>query len=497
LLVASDLESSHNVAALRIKDAIDPRGITPKEPGRLVLVSPRWGEMADFAEPFDGVWLQPRPGYEAATLAAIGRRLMENPEVVRDVRGAGVDSMDILWDAPTEVPGVPGDKMELAVQILLEAVLDRDSVFSAVYAPDPIGSAMAAETAKAVANLSLIVQGPRASQSLHVLPTEVNAWGFRDMGAAPDVLPGLRLIEDGAGEDGSPNAEGLDFNGVIEGALAGRVKAVVVVGDNPLLWAPARRRVREALEKLDCLVVIDSLPTETARAATVVLADVPTYGKDGTYTTADRRVVRLQSAIASLGEARPAWESLAELGRRLAEKLSVAADLDYPDPSAVMDEITFAAAYAGTRYDELLSGKVRPSLDGAGQGLSKGALRPVALPEEASTDGGLILITGRTLYTSLDGAGIRSPDADKLHREEYVELNPADAEPLGIHAGEEVVLTDGSAEMRIRVALSAAVPPGVAFVPLLYDGGAVTALFPPDDASFRLPHVRVAVPQPA
>ena len=485
LVVASDLESSHNVAALRVKDAIDPRGIVPKEPGRLVLLSPRWGELADFAEPYDGVWLQPRPGYEAATLAAIGRRLLEDPEVVRDVRGAGVDNMDALQDAPPEVPGVPPEKLDEAVEVLRQATFDRDTVFSAVYAPDPIGAAAAAETARAVANLAVIVRGPRAAQSLCLLPTEANAWGLRDMGAAPDVLPGLQPAE---GE------EGLDFNGIVEGALAGRVKALLVVGDNPLLWAPARRRVREALEKLDCLVVIDSLPTETARLAHVVLADVPTYGKDGTYTTADRRVVRLQPAMAVPGEARPAWESLYRLGQRLAEKLSVAASMDYSGPAAVMDEIAFSAAYAGTRYSELLSGQVRVS---PGPQPGKATLRPIVLPTEDEPDGALVLTTGRTLYTSLEGASIRSPEADKLHREEFVELNPADAEPVGIRTGDEVMLTDGTAELRIRAALSAAVPPGVAFVPLLYDGGAVTDLFPPDDASFRLPRVRVAVPQPA
>ena len=160
-----------------------------------------------------------------------------------------------------------------------------------------------------------------------------------------------------------------------------------------------------------------------------------------------------------------------------------------------MDEIaSLAPAYAGASYDRLRSGKTRalPS-----EAPTRAALQPVSVNGQAPADGLLTLVTGRSLYTSLEGAALRSPEADKLHREESVEINPADAAALNVRQGEEVVLVNGSAELAIAASITDAVPPGVVYVPLYYRGGAITALFPPDDGRPLLPQVRVAVRQPA
>jgi predicted molibdopterin-dependent oxidoreductase YjgC len=282
---------------------------------------------------------------------------------------------------------------------------------------------------------------------------------------------------------------------MIEAARQGRLKALVVVGDNFFLWAPGRQVVREALEGLDFLLVIDGLMTETAERAHVLLADVPTYGKDGTYTSADRRVLRLKAALAPLGEAQPAWLSLRELGRRLAEKLSVSVKLEAEGPEALMREVaSLVPAYAGARYDRLQSGRTRALPPEAP---ARVAFQEVSAAGEAAAEGLLTLVTGRSLYTSLEGAALRSPEADKLHREESVEINPADAAALNVRQGEEVVLVNGGAELAIAASVTEAVPPGVVYVPFYYAGGAVTALFPPDDGRPLLPQVRVAVRQPA
>jgi predicted molibdopterin-dependent oxidoreductase YjgC len=253
--------------------------------------------------------------------------------------------------------------------------------------------------------------------------------------------------------------------------------------------------VREALEALDFLLVIDSLMTETAELADVVLADVATYGKDGTYTSADRRVLRLKAALAPVGDARPAWLSLRELACRLAEKLSATANLGAEGPEAVMDEVaSLVPAYAEAAYGCLQSGKTRalpPEVP------ARPAFQEAGAAGEAPAEGLLTLVTGRSLYTSLEGAALRSSEADKLHREESVEINPADAAALRVRQGEEVVLVNGSAELAIAASITDAVPPGVLYVPLYYGGGAVNSLFPPDDGRPLLPQVRVAVRQPA
>jgi predicted molibdopterin-dependent oxidoreductase YjgC len=493
VVVADDLESSHNVAALRVKDAVVRQG------ARLVVVSPRYGEVCDFAE----VWVRPQPGGEAAALAAIAAALAAHTGTPDGVEGT-LPSGDLLGrPAGPSAGGAESEAVQRAADLLASAAADPQANLAFLFAPGPIGRFAAGQTARTAANLAILCRGREAHNSFYSLPAEANVNGARDMGVAPDLLPGLRPLDDAAARDtfrqpwGAevPSEAGIDFWGMMEAARQGSLKALMVVGDNPFLWVPGRQAVREALEALDFLLVIDGLMTETAERAHVVLADVPTYGKDGTYTSADRRVLRLKAAVAPQRDAQPAWLSLRELGRRLAEKLSRDVKLDVDGPEAIMEEIaSLVPAYAGAPYDRLRSGKTRV-LPAEAPALA--AFQPVSVAAEAPSDELLTLVTGRSLYTSLEGAAIRSPEADKLHREESVEINPVDATALNVCQGEEVVLVNGDAELALAASITDAVPPGVIYLPLYYGGGAVTALFPPDDGQPLLPQVRVAVRQPA
>src|SRR5205814_1416663 len=91
------------------------------------------------------------------------------------------------------------------------------------------------------------------------------------------------------------------------------LKAMIVLGDNPLMFAPDRARVERALASLELLIVIDSELTDTAKMAHIVFADVPSYGKTGTYTNGERRVNRMHAAVEALGDARPALLALTDL----------------------------------------------------------------------------------------------------------------------------------------------------------------------------------------
>ena len=94
----------------------------------------------------------------------------------------------------------------------------------------------------------------------------------------------------------------------------------------------------------------------------------------------------------------------------------------------------------------------------------------------AAPSGSLLLTTGRTLFTSLEGAAMHASDADKLHREEFVELHPADAAALRIDDESDVTLVTANGELTIRCKISDRVLEGVAFVPYSHDGGAVCGL---------------------
>ena len=466
LAVAEDLESSHNVACLRLKDAVVRNG------ARLVVVSARCGELCDFAE----VWLRPRPGEEAAVVAALAA-------AVQAAKGAPA----------TERPPVPAavrESLARAADLLTAAAGDEAwAPLSVLYALPHFGSEAAGAITAALANVAVACCGEEAPEALFVLPQEANVWGLRDAGGSPELLPGYRPAQ---GEAACremerlwgfplPSARGLAFREMLGD---GRLKALVVLNDNPLMLAPNQRALRRRLEELEFLAVIDTLATDTAHLAHVVLPDVGPYVKEGTVTSADRRVLRLHAATAPQGEAQPAWRILGELGSRLAQRLRAGEiRINYADPAAIMDEMAQAVPlYRNATYRELDCGTQQP-LDGLRPKTS--VLQPVPavpLPEGE----GFLLSTGRGLYTSYEGAALHSPEADKLHREEFVEMSPADAAALGLADGDEVVLRNGAGELTIRVRLTEAVQPRMLYVPLYYDGGAVSALFEDDSAVTRV-----------
>jgi len=448
ICIADDLESSHNVAALRIKDAVAGHPAAPRS-GRLLLVSAFNGEMADFAEPYDGAWLRPRPGAEAQVVDALAKG---------DV-GAEVAMPDLM----------SGDEEQ--ARSILDVARDTAKRISIVYAPSPVDAQAAANGARAAANLAIALRGEKAAASLYVLPAEANVNGARDMGVDPLRGPG----------SATPAQPGMTFDEMVDAAIDGKLKAMVVVGDNPLMFAPGRARVEQALAALDLLVVVDSLLTDTAKAAHVVFADVPSYAKTGTYTNAERRVNRLHAALGALGDARPALLALTDLanaigGRRVAGE--TAGTWTYAHPDAVTDEI--AATVPG--YGRFSSGFSAWGKARVASQPSKTETQPVAAAAPKTADGELLLTTGRTLYTSLEGAAVRSPAADKLHREECVELHPADAASLRVKDGDEVALVTARGELSLRCAVTDRVPEGVAFVPSYHDGGAVMRLLGRDGA---------------
>ena len=215
-----------------------------------------------------------------------------------------------------------------------------------------------------------------------------------------------------------------------------------------------------------------------------------TYAKDGTYTSADRRVLRRARAEQPIGDQRTAIDMLTLLAAGLRASLSKAFLEPGTDAQSVMNEASaMVSGYESANYASLQSGVTRalPATP------TSTTLQAVSLPEMPQTGGGRLLLTSyRTLYTSLEGASIHSPEADKLHREEFLELNPADAGALGIDQNRPVIVSNGAQELELSAALSDAVAPGSVMLPLYYDGGAVNRLLPSVDGVLTTVTVRPA-----
>ncbi len=447
IVVGGDIEESHQVISLRVKDALVKHG------AKLVLVSPRWGELVDFA----AVWLQPLPGAEAATVQA-------------------------LADAGAAEPaGVDGERLEAARALLAErlpqaapaAGEDEDGAAEGspacaiVFAPGALSAEAAGAQAAACANLAITALGDRAAHGLHYLPTDANVLGISDMGVAP-------------GEGGR------SFPEIIEGARDGEIRALLIHDDNPLLNAPGSDDVRAALSAVEVLVVIDSLRSTAAQHANVVLAELPFFAKDGTITTGDRRITRQRPAAQPRRDERDGVAILTALGNALG------AGFAYESAGEVMAEA--AARLEGyAPHEAVRSGSTRALSASPASGASA---QPLPASASEATDG-LRLIADRSLYTSWEGASLRSEEADKLHREESLLINPADAEPLGVRSGDELVLANGANEVRIAAQLDDGVPPGVVYASRYFDGGALMALFPLRGAPDGAARVLVRALQPA
>jgi predicted molibdopterin-dependent oxidoreductase YjgC len=433
--IATDLEESHQVVAVRMRDAVT------KRQARIVLISPRWSVLDRWAHAV----LRVRPGGEAEAAQALAEGRHNPPS------------------------GVNGAQWLRAVNALTEAKAKDagEHLASVVYAPNGVDGAYAGEAAKAAANLAIAVAGERAAHHLHYLPTDANVNGIADMGIAP-----------GNG--------GMSFPEIIEAAQRGEIRALILHDDNPLLNAPGTPAIEAALQNLEALVVIDSVRSTAAEHATAVLAEVPFFAKEGSLTNADQRIIRQRPARGAHEEGRDGVEILVRLANGLGASLGFGSAADVANE--IGSRIEGYTSWAGRMVDPR---DVRVIDDRESY---RANTQPAA--SNGAADEGIAVFTSRPLYTSWDGASIRSEQADKLGREQAAWVNPADAEAAGVRDGDAIALSNGTQEVALIVRLDDGVAPGTAYVPHYYDGGVVMALFPLGGAPAAT-SVRIMALQPA
>ena len=392
VVVADDLEESHNVASVRIKDAV------VHQKAKLIVIGALRSELVDFA----AAWIRPAGGEEghaAAELAeAIGGKASANPEINA--------AAALLKDAP------------------------RDETF-VVCAPNPVSPARAGSMTGGAANIAVALFGNAASEHLVVLPSEVNVHGLQDLGIAM------------TGKD-DPLA-----------GLAG----LLVIRDDPTMRLPA---AVEALAAIGTVVVIDNVLSETAKRASVVIAEGRAYASNGTYTQGDFRVQLLSAAVKPEGEAVTLFGALRGLGESLGVELP-------SNPDATLQAIARELPQYQPAADLIVGEGVRLKVVGTG----KGTIVPVAV---ATSKDGMRVITGRDLYTAADAASLHHPEAEKLHRYDRIQVSEEDGLRLGLHSGDEVSLNAGGASLRAKVTVTERVPEGSVFLSSLLQGGAVAGM---------------------
>ena len=360
-------------------------------------------------------------------------------------------------------------------------------------------STQGTETVNCINNLALLTGNiGRIGAAPLSITGQCNAMGTREAGFTSG-LPGYRKFESepdrrelatliGVDADLIPEERGHAYPDIIQAILDGKIKGLWVVATNPLVSYPNQRKLREAFSRLEFLVVQDCFhPTPTSELAHLVLPASGWGEKEGTYTNSERRVSKVNRAVEPPGEARSDFEIFLAIARRL--------DVDrllfpgWREPRDAFEEWRRVSRgrlcdYSGITYERLAEGPVQwPSTEDDPHGGArlyrdgtfptddgKAVLYCVSSelpPEEADVEYPFLLNTGRTVehwHTRTKTGKI--PILEKSAPEAWIEINPRDAERLGIDSHDRVAVTSRRGRIdAIRARITSIVGPGQVFIP--------------------------------
>ena len=476
-VAGSNTTEQHPVIGRKMLKMIREKGT------KLIVADPRRIELCDAAV----LHLQQRPGTDVALFNGIMYEILANGWEDRAYVDARTENFEpfremVMMFPPeraAEITGVPAEKIREAARLLAEN--KPTAVFWAMGITQHTTGTMNVMT---LANLQMLLGNIGVpGGGVNPLRGQNNVQGACDLGALSNVYPGYQRVTDPAhkakfeqawGVEGLPDKVGLTIVEMINAAHAGDLKALYVMAENPMTSDPDLNHVREALERLDFLVVQDIFMTETAKFADVILPGACFAEKEGTFTNTERRVQRIRKAVAPPGVARPDWEILCDVATTMGYPMA------YPSPAAIQDEIAAVTPiYGGVRYWRLDAGESLqwPVRDDAHPGTpilhvgtftrGKGLFtaNDHVEPRECPTaEYPFTMTTGRVLYHWHGGSQTRrSQNLMALYPEPQIELHPDDASRLGIAEGDWVKVASRRGEFVARAWLTDRVALGLVF----------------------------------
>jgi formate dehydrogenase alpha subunit len=479
-VIGSNTTECHPIIGAAIKRAVLSGKTT------LIVADPRTIELTEFAQ----VHMQQKGGTDVALINAMMHVILaeglEDAEFIHE-RAEGIEDLRQAVEPYTpemaaKITGVPAEKIVESARAYAKA-----AAASIVYSMGITQHTTGTDNVLSLANLAMLTGHiGRPGTGVNPLRGQNNVQGACDLGALPNVYPGYQKVDDpasrekfekGWGATLSPDV-GLTVVEMLNAAAEGDLKALYVMGENPMLSDPDTNHVEEGLRNLAFLVVQDIFLSETAELADVVLPAASFAEKDGTFTNTERRVQRVRKALEAPGRARPDWHILCDLARRMGYPMA------YDHPSDIQDEIaSLTPSYGGIAYDRLEAGGLQwpcPDRDHPGtpylhkgtfaRGLGKfhavEFLPPKELPDEAYP---FVLSTGRILQHFHTGTMSRRSDVlDKLVSVGAIEIHPDDAARLGIADSDTVRVASRRGEIELPARVTERVAPGTTFLAFHY-----------------------------
>ncbi len=375
-----------------------------------------------------------------------------------------------------------------------------------LYAKAPVGSIIycmgitqhstGTDNVKSLANLAMLC-GNMGIQGGGVNPLrgQNNVQGACDMGGLPNVFSGyqpitnldvVKSMEAAWDVKGLPDKPGDTVTQLLPKADEGILKALYIIGENPMLSDPDLNHTEESLKNLDFLVVQDIFLTETAKLADVVLPSACFAEKDGTFTNTERKVQRVRRAVNPPGEAKQDWEITCEIATRMGYAMS------YESSEAIFEEIAkLTASYAGISYARIEYEGLHwpcPAPEHPGTPIlhvgeftcGKGnfhAIEYIPPAELADQKYPLFLTTGRILYHYHTGTmTMKSDGLNECAPECFAEISFEDANKYGLTQGERIKVTSRRGEIEARARVSDKILPGNIFIPFHYAQAAANRL---------------------
>ena len=504
LVVGANPSESHPVVGARIKQA-HRRG-TP-----LIVIDPRRTELARLAD----FHLQLHPGTNVALLNGLGHVIAKEGLLDEAFIGTRTEGLtDWLETVATCTPEKTEQLTGVPAALICEAAR-RYAASGASFCVHGLGVTehrWGSHGVIALCNLALATGNlGRPGTGINPLRGQNNVQGASDVGSMPTYFSGYQPFDDpklaalhqAVTGRPLPAKRGMKTPDMWDAALEGRLKGLWIVGYDVAQTDPNLKKVREALSKLEFLVVQDLFLTETTKFAHLVLPGASFLEKDGTFTNLERRIQRIRKAVEPPDGVLPDWQVVSEVSTRMGYPMS------YGHPSEILDEIAkLTPSWTGVSYDALeRAGGLQwpvPAKDHPGtpmmhaERFPRGRARFVGVeylpPGESPTPAyPFVLITGRILQHYNCGAQTRRTDIMQMVDTDVLEMHPDDAQRLGFRDGDMAKLVSARGDAALPLVLSERVLPGELFTSFHFPATDLNVLLSSSaDESSKCPEYKVS-----
>ncbi len=496
IVTGSNTTETHPVISNFLKRAVRKNG------AHLIVIDPRQIEMTDHAE----LWLRQNPGTDVAVFQAMAHVVVKeklyDEDFIQNRTEGFSDYLESLEEFTPEwaemVTDVPADDIRKAARIYAKA--DRAAIYWGMGISQ---STHGTDNTLSLVNLALMCgHVGKAGTGLNPLRGQNNVQGCSDSGGLPNVFTAYQSVtapdtkgkfENYWGVQLNPQA-GLTATEMVSGAVDGAVKAMFIMGENPMISEPNQNHTRHALEQLEFLVCQDIFINETAEMADVILPATSFAEKDGTFTNSDRRVQRVRKAVEPVGDSRADWDILCDLGKRVEQRLGIQLNhgFDFADPGEIWEEMRQVTPdFWGITYERLeREGGVHwpcPALDHPGTPFlfaeafprGRGKFWEVEFgteSEQPDEEYPFNLSTGRVLYHWHGSTMTGRSKLEDVFPEAVCEMSPADAGDLGLATGDWVQVSSRRGAIKTRLLVTERSPQGTIFIPFHFAEAAANLL---------------------